>query len=126
MWDITHYNENEEFDVILYETKNSKIPFIDFMNSIENEMQAKVHKAISILRRDGNKLRYPLSRKISDGIFELRVLERNNISRIFYFFYYDRKIVILNGYVKKTNKISNIELDKAIKYKTDWIRRNEK
>lgn len=35
MWDITHYNDYKEFDVILYETVNGKVPFIEFMNSIE-------------------------------------------------------------------------------------------
>ena len=116
--------KNSNFEVLLYETANGKIPFIDFMDTLSYEMQAKVHKAISYLWKEGNQIRYPLSRKLLDGVFELRVIERNNISRIFYFFYYDKKIVIMNGYIKKTNKTSSKELDKAILYKKDWLRRH--
>ena len=58
MWDKTQYNENSNFEVLLYETTNGKIPFIDFMDTLSYEMQAKVHKAILYkkdwLRRHNN------------------------------------------------------------------------
>ena len=61
------------------------------------------HK-IGIIRRKGNQLREPYSKSIDDGIFELRCKVGNNITRILYFFYYEGKIILTNGFLKKDTK----------------------
>lgn len=50
-------------------------------------------------------------------MFELRIKSGSNISRIIYFFYVDRRIILINGFVKKTQKKPRIEIDKALRYK---------
>lgn len=88
-------------------------------------MRAKAVHKIQILKEIGNNLREPYSKPIQDGIFELRIKFSSNISRIFYFFYVDKKIILLSGFIKKTQKTPKLEIEKAIGYKIDYERRNK-
>lgn len=46
-----------------------------------------------------------------------------DITRILYFFIVGKKVVLTNGFVKKTQKTPKTEKDLAKKYKTDYERR---
>ena len=76
-----------------------------------------------ILEEAGNTLREPYSKYVRDGIFELRIKVSSNITRILYFFYIDKRIILTNGFVKKTDKTPDNEIVKALSYKTDFIER---
>ena len=60
----------------------------------------------------------------SDGVFEIRILTRNDIFRIFCFFNKQNELVLINGFQKKTQKTPQNEIDKALKIKYDY--ENEK
>lgn len=122
MWDKTHYNINE-YKIIFYEKENGQIPFMVFYKSLDTRMQIKVIKALDILSNYGNNIPRNYSKKLDKYIYELRIIERNNISRVFYFFIKNKKIVITNGFIKKTNKTPKNELTKARLYRLDWLRR---
>ncbi|MCD8213465.1 MAG: type II toxin-antitoxin system RelE/ParE family toxin [Campylobacter sp.] len=47
------------------------------------------------------------------GLFELRVKGNDGIVRLFYVFQKDKKIYILHGFVKKTQKTPKKELEIA-------------
>ena len=87
-------------------------------------MQVKAIDSISLLEEYGTKLRAPFSKSIGNGVFELRIRFAADITRIFYFFYYDNKIVLTNGFIKKTQKTPRREIEKARKYKSDYERRH--
>ena len=71
-------------------------------------------------------LREPFSKYLGDGIFELRVNFSSDTSRILYFFFSEGKIILTNGFMKKTQKIPRVEFEKALRYKNDYInRRND-
>lgn len=46
-----------------------------------------------------------------------------NINRVFYFFFIDQKVVLTNGFIKKTNKTPIAEKLLAQKYKDGYERR---
>ena len=69
-------------------------------------------------------LNAPGTLNLEDGIFELRIQFSSDISRIFYFFYVDSKIIVTNGFIKKTQKTPQNELKKALKYKKDYERKH--
>jgi phage-related protein len=54
-------------------------------------MRAKMLHTIEMLRVNGNQLREPYSKSLSNGIFELRVKVGSDISRVLYFFVIGQK-----------------------------------
>ena len=111
------------WQVEFYEKENGEIPVNDFLLSLYEKTRAKAAKEIRILSEYGNKLREPYSKHIQEGIFELRIKFASDISRIFYFFFDGNKIILTNGFIKKTQKTPKEEIEKAIKYKEDYQRR---
>ena len=120
------YTKGEErmtFEVIAYEDVNGKIPVQKFLKKLNPKMRAKMYGMLVILQEKGNMLREPYSKYIEDGIFELRCKFGSDITRVMYFFYYDRKIVLTNGFIKKTQKTPQEEIQIAKKRRIDFIER---
>ena len=109
-------------EIVFYEKENGEIPVKDFLDSLDIKMRKKALGQIVILESYGRTLREPYSKYIKDGIFELRIQFSSDISRIFYFFYVGDKIVLTNGFIKKTQKTPPKEIEKALKYKEDYER----
>ena len=92
------------FEVEFYENLNGECPVEKFMLDLDEKMRAKLIGLLEILEEKGTLLREPYSKHLEDGIFELRCQVGNNITRVLYFFYYGRKIILTNAFVKKTQK----------------------
>ena len=112
-----------EFEVEFYETTDGDKPAKDFLISLDNKMRAKMASMISLLQENGYNLREPYSKHLSEGIFELRAKVGSDITRVMYFFYIDRRVILTNAFVKKTKKTPLKELEKAKKYRQDYLRR---
>ncbi len=112
-----------EFEVEFYDTTDGDKPAKDFLISLDNKMRAKMASMISLLQENGYNLREPYSKHLSEGIFELRAKVGSDITRVMYFFYIDRRVILTNGFVKKTKKTPLKELEKAKKYRQDYLRR---
>ena len=104
-----------KFEVQFYEKENGEIRVEDFLLSLDKKMRAKLTGMIAILQDYGNQLREPYSKHLEDGIFEIRSKVGSDISRVLYFFCYDGKIILTNGFVKKTQKTPRIEITRAKK-----------
>lgn len=111
------------FSLILYSTKDGKEPVADFLDSLDSKMNAKLISLMELLEEYGNNLREPYSAPLVDGIFELRCKLGNNITRVLYFFYFGKQIIITNGFVKKSQKTPTGEIELAKKRRDDWISR---
>ena len=85
-----------------YEKENGEQPAKEFMLSLDKKLRAKLADTIMILQDNGYELREPYSKHISEGIFELRAKQGSDITRVMYFFYVDRHIILTNGFIKKT------------------------
>ena len=112
------------FDVEFYEEQNGEKPVEDFINSLEVKVKAKLLKDIELLSIYGNMLGEQYSKHLQDGIYELRTKQGSNCIRSLYFFMVDKKIIITNGFVKKTQKTPKEEIKKAkirrSKYLGEW------
>ena len=115
-----------KFEVEFYEKHTGEQPARDFLMSLDKKMRAKMVDTISILQDNGYELREPYSKFLSDEIFELRAKVGSDTSRVLYFFYYDRHIILTNGFIKKTAKTPPKELDKAKRYRADYFERGKK
>lgn len=94
-----------QFTVEFYEDTNGNKPIEEFLLSLDVKMQAKLLGLLQILQEKGNQLREPYSKHLEDGIFEIRGKVGRDITRVLYFFYYDGKIILTNGFVKKRRKL---------------------
>ena len=112
------------FEIEFYSLPDGQKPVEDFLDSLPVRMRVKAIDSLDLLEEYGNRLRMPYSRALRDGLFELRIQFSGDISRIFYFFYVGNKIVVTNGFIKKTQKTPKTELKKAQKYKKDYERRH--
>lgn len=74
-----------QFHVEFYETEDGKIPVAEFLDSLEDKMNAKMVGLMEILEEKGTMLREPYSSSLEDGIFELRAVQGSNISRALFF-----------------------------------------
>lgn len=68
-------------------------------------------------------MREPYSKYLEDGIFEIRAKIGTNITRVLYFFYHGREIILTNGFIKKTQKTPKKEIELAKKYRDDYLRK---
>jgi phage-related protein len=114
------------FDIAYYELPNGEKPVAVFLDSLNTKMRVKALGSIDILAEFGSKLREPYSKPMGGGLFELRIKFANDITRIFYFFVVKNKIILTNGFIKKTRKTPPAEIALAKKYKADYERRNQK
>lgn len=115
---------DEKFTVEFYETEKGEKPSLDFINTLEVKLRAKVFRDLKLLEEKGNELRLPYSENLGDGIFELRTIQGNNIVRNLYFFIVGKKIIITHGFKKKTQKTPPEEITKAKNYREDYKKRN--
>ncbi|MBP3919279.1 MAG: type II toxin-antitoxin system RelE/ParE family toxin [Clostridia bacterium] len=113
------------FEVEFYEKSDGTYPAEEFILSQDIKMQTKLFRLLELLELKGNDLREPYSKSLSDGIFEIRAIQGNHITRVLYFFVVGKKIILTNGFVKKTQKTPESEIALAKKYRTDYERRKE-
>ena len=111
------------FKVIVYEKESGEVPVEEFLNSVNPKMRAKIFGLLSILQEKGNMLKEPYSKHLDDGIFELRCKFGSDIVRILFFFYHEGRIVLTNGFVKKTQKTPKEEIQIAKDRRIDFVER---
>ncbi|MBE6839382.1 MAG: type II toxin-antitoxin system RelE/ParE family toxin [Ruminococcus sp.] len=115
----------DEFEVIFYQKSDGSEPAKEFIDSLDTKMKAKMLRTISILQTNGYELREPYSKHLNEGIFELRAKVGTDISRVLYFFIAGKKIILTNGFIKKTQKTPREEIEKAKMYRIDYLKRGE-
>ncbi|MDE5582467.1 MAG: type II toxin-antitoxin system RelE/ParE family toxin [Ruminococcus sp.] len=115
----------QEFQIIFYEKSDGTEPAKDFILSLDVKMRAKMLRTIEMLRLNGCQLREPYSKNLDDGILELRAKVGSDISRVLYFFVVGQKVILTNGFIKKTQKTPKEEIERAKRYKADYLSRKE-
>ena len=109
-----------------YRMADGTEPVADFIRSLDELMYAKTMHMIDLLEAHGYLLRPPYSKNLGNGIMELRISAGGNISRILYFFVVGNTAVLTNGFIKKTQKTPSAEIERAERYRKDYMRRNFK
>lgn len=111
------------FEIVFYETSTGVCPVSDFLDMTDVKLRAKILWTIQLAKEFGNRLPEPYSKSLEDGIFELRTKVGSDISRVLYFFLDGGKIILTNGFIKKTQKTPRCEIDLAKRYRSDYIKR---
>lgn len=115
----------DEYKIIFYETPNGDIPAREFLDGLDIKMRAKMLQTLAFLQEHGVQTRMPYSEHLDDGIFEVRAKVGGDISRVMYFFFVGKKIILTNGFIKKTQKTPPREIELAKKYRKEFLSRKE-
>lgn len=113
----------DKFTVEFYEKENGEKPVELFLDKLDIKMRSKLLMILKILQEKGNLLSEPYSKHLDDGIFEIRGKVGSDISRVLYFFYFGGRIIVTNGFIKKTQKTPSKEIEKAKCYRKDYLER---
>ena len=113
------------FEVLFYQKEDGKIPVEEFILSQNLKVQAKIFRYLELLEKEGNNLREPFSRPVGEGIFEIRPHAGGVNIRILYFFISGGKVIVTNGFIKKTNKTPSEQIELAKKYRADYLNERE-
>ena len=113
------------YEVNFFRKEDGSCPVEEFFSSRDAKMRAKLLMAVALLEDNGPQLREPYSKPLDDGIFEIRAKQGTNITRVLYFFFVGKQIILTNGFVKKTQKTPVAEIAKAKKYRAEYLSRKE-
>ena len=91
----------------------SNIGVDKFISSLEMSVAAKVVKTVLLLKEFGHTLTMPHSKSIGRGLLELRIRSQQEI-RIIYCFRGGVSVQLLHGFIKKSQKIPQKEIDIAL------------
>ena len=72
-------------------------------------------RVVELIEEFGPAIGRPHTAPLGKGLFEIRAKGREGIGRSIFCYVRDRKIIILHSFVKKTQKIPQKEMDKALK-----------
>lgn len=77
-------------------------------------IRAAYFRLTQLLVEFGMDLRLPHSRAMGDGLFELRPKGKEGIARVFYCMLIRKRIMVLHGFIKKTEETPHKELAIAL------------
>jgi len=103
------------YQIEFFKTPSGKDPIKEFILSLPPDQQAKSFSCLDLLMEYGYQLRSPHSKKLSgyQNLFELRT---SGSSPVRFIYTINKNIyLILNAFVKKTNKTPKQEIYLALK-----------
>lgn len=114
------------FEIIFFATDSGNQPVKEFLDELDVKIRNKILDNIKHLQNHGIFLREPYSKPLGDGISELRTRWGKDITRVLYFFFAGKRIVLTHGFIKKTQKTPVREIERAKKYRVIYCEREEK
>jgi phage-related protein len=106
-----------------YRDAHGRQPVRDFIHSLPGDSQAKIYRTIKLLREYGVLLKEPYTKQIRGKIRELRITDNRGAVRILYFTVTGKRLILLNGFIKKSDKTPEREIETAEKRMNDFIER---
>ena len=95
-----------------------------FIISLQKSQQAKIRRKLQLINDYGLTQANPRLRKLSGTpLWEIRILGQDNI-RIFYIVPEINSVLILHGFIKKSQKTPPKEIQTALKRYSDWQSRH--
>ncbi|MGL4502807.1 MAG: type II toxin-antitoxin system RelE/ParE family toxin [Planktothrix sp.] len=111
-----------QWKIEFYSGSSGSSPVADWLLEQEPKVQAKFAWIFDLLQEHGILVGMPHIRPITNSkLFEIRVEQQTNIYRIFYVAYRDKRLILLHGFQKKTQKTPRKELEIAEKRIKDFL-----
>ena len=97
--------------VVFYQSENNKEPVREWLKSLSQGEKKLIGEAIKTVQFSYS-VGMPLVRKMSPDLWEVRINLSNKIARVL-FTIKNQKMILLHGFIKKSQKTPNKELEIA-------------
>ncbi len=108
-----------------YRTIEGKCPVEEFLNLLPGKIAQKITWLLEILESKGVLPSNYFKKLKNSDIWECRIQFGSNIYRLLGFFNDKSFFVLTNGFIQKTQKTPINEIERAEKYKFDYITRRK-
>ena len=102
-----------QWTVNYYTDEMGKQPVKEWIKSLDEKLRLKVYRSFELLEEFNLNLKAPYVKPLEDKLYELRIKDQKGIYRIIYFAYTGQEFIMLNGFVKKTQKTPKNEIELA-------------
>lgn len=100
--------------MVFYVDAQGNEPVRAFLQSLDPKTQVRFAWSLEQLRLRNLQAREPLVRHLEGKLWELREESQTNIYRLLYCFFTGRRIVVLHGFQKKSQKTPRREIVTAL------------
>lgn len=111
-------------EIELYETHSGRSPVRDFIRGLPATAREKLGRVLDVVRK---RPRVPAShlKKLrgAEELWEVRVHDRGNEYRLLCFSHEQNRIVLVSGFVKKTERVPTLEIQLAHQRRRDYLSR---
>ncbi|HBG62391.1 MAG: hypothetical protein A2Y03_08655 [Omnitrophica WOR_2 bacterium GWF2_38_59] len=111
---------------VYYSTESERVPVEKFIDSLNARTQQKFFAVVGMLEKYGKSLPEPHAKYLGEEIYELRFKGQEGHVRILHFFYHEDKVILTNGFIKKSNKTPKKEIESAKFRRETYINRKNK
>jgi phage-related protein len=101
-------------NILYYTTTSGQNPIDKFLNSLSGKQQAKILRVFQSIKEYGLQSILPHVKKLSGTpLWEIRILGQDNL-RVIYVVPLQDTVLILHGFIKKTQKTPKKEIETAL------------
>jgi len=112
-------DKNTKLEAIFFRTDRGNEPVREWLKNLAKADKKSVGEDIKTVQF-GWPLGMPLVDSLGQGLWEIRIkLQRGRIARVI-FFIDDNSIILVNGFIKKTQKTPKAELDLSKRRKRQY------
>jgi phage-related protein len=112
-----------EWTVEFYRDVYHREPAAVFIDSLSVGTRAKGVRLLNLLAEYGVLLKEPYTKQVRGKIRELRVTDQKGAIRVLYFGFAGRRLILLHGFIKKTDKTPKRDIEVAEKRMKNFIER---
>ena len=104
----------DKWEVVYYVSSSGDNPVSDFLDDLDKQKQSILLRIVANIAEYGLLSVVPHIKKLSDTpLWEIRVLGKGN-ARIIYVVPTQTKVILLHGFIKKSNKTPSKEINIAM------------
>jgi len=103
----------DDWTIEFYLDEQGQAPVAAFLDTLDVKTRARFRWSLEQLQIRNVQARPPLVRHLDGVLWELREQSQTNIYRVIYIFFTGRRIVLLHGFQKKTQKTPVREIETA-------------
>lgn len=113
-------------EVNFYQSESGKFPVVDFLESLSGKQAQKIAWVLELFEEMSIvPKQYFKKLKNTDDIWELRIIFSGKIFRILGFFESNNNFVLTNGFIKKSQKVPQSEINLAEERKQKYFNRKK-